>query len=417
MGGRTVSVLCGTFLISFALLSFEITTIRTINFVVGPSNIYSAIALALLGLSAAGSILSLFDIKAKSPNRDRVLFWICVGIAIFLVLCQFLAADVKADINAALEAAGRQDGKWGVLTRLTMQSLSAAVTIGGLLLLPYFLFGALLSYLFVTTDRDAFGSVYAADLIGAAFGSIGAIVVMESSSYAFSVTFPPLTALLAAAAYGAPCGRRFVVTAAAGAVMLGILPAAGWYERTIEPPADPHYLVRDYAYRKDATELWRGWNSFTRIGAVAVGDHGRMSVGNGEGMAWLPSHLANRPRPWRHRAVIPGLLLDPPEDALVLFAGAGADIISFRENGAGRVTGVEINRMLVDGAMGLERYRLPELLAEDSSTLLISEARGFLERDTAKYDLVLLSYSGATAAYYAGMLAGTGSSPCSPTKA
>ncbi len=55
MGGRAFPVLCGTFLISFALLSFEITTIRTINFVVGPSYIYSAIALAMLGLSAAGT--------------------------------------------------------------------------------------------------------------------------------------------------------------------------------------------------------------------------------------------------------------------------------------------------------------------------------------------------------------------------
>ncbi len=407
MGGRAISVLSGTFLISFALLSFEITTIRTINFVVGPSYIYSAIALAMLGLSAAGTILSLIDIKAKSPSRDRVLFWICVGIAIFLVLSQFLTADVKGDINNALEAAGRQGGWVAIVKKLILQSLSAAVMIGGLLLLPYFLFGALLSYLFVTTDRHAFGAVYAADLIGAAFGSIGAIIVMESTSYAFSVTFPPLLALLAAAAYGAPCGRRFVVSALAAAAVLGILPAAGWYERNIEPPADPNYLVRDYGYKKEATELWRGWNSFTRIGAVAVDDHGRMALGNGDGNAMLPSHLENRPRPLRYSATIPALLLDPPKDALVLFAGAGYDIISLRENGAGRVTGIEINRMLVEGAMGLERFRLRELLSGESSTLVVSEARGFLERDKGKYDLVLLSYSGTPAAYYAGMLAGT----------
>ena len=323
------------------------------------------------------------------------------------MLSQFLAADVKGDINTTLEAAGRQGGWVAVTKRLVGQSLSAAVTIGGLLLLPYFLFGALLSYLFVTTDRASFGSIYAADLIGAACGSIGAVVVMEFSSYAFSVTFPPLTALLAAAAYGAPCGRRFAVGAAAAAGLLAILPAAGWYERNIEPPADPNYLVRDYGHKKEATELWRGWNSFTRVAAVAVDDSARMSLGNGEGMAWLPSHLANRPRPWRHRATVPGLLLDPPEDALVLFAGAGADIISFRENGAGRVTGIEINHILVDGAMDLERFQLRDLLSGGSSTLVISEARGFLERDKGKYDLVLLSYSGATAAYYAGMLAGT----------
>lgn len=52
----------GTFLIAFALLSFELTTVRTINFTVGPSYIFTAIALALLGLSAAGSLVSLIDL-------------------------------------------------------------------------------------------------------------------------------------------------------------------------------------------------------------------------------------------------------------------------------------------------------------------------------------------------------------------
>ena len=39
----------GTFLISGALLSFEISAVRTINFIVGPGYIYYAIALAMLG--------------------------------------------------------------------------------------------------------------------------------------------------------------------------------------------------------------------------------------------------------------------------------------------------------------------------------------------------------------------------------
>ncbi|MDH3242954.1 MAG: class I SAM-dependent methyltransferase, partial [Alphaproteobacteria bacterium] len=407
MGERKVSVLCGTFLISFALLSFEITTVRTINFVVGPTYIYSAIALAMLGLSAAGALFSIVDIKAGSAGRDRVLPWICVGIAVFLVLSQFLVADIKGTIDAALADAGREGGRILVVRTLILQSLPAALKIGTVLLLPYFLFGALLSYLFATTDRGSFGAVYAADLIGAAFGCIGVIFVMESMSYAFSVTFPPLVALLAAAAYGASCGRRFVAGAIAGATLLAVLPSAGWYATNIEPPADPNFLVRDYDHEKDARELWRGWNSFTRVGAVAVDDYAKMSLANGEGMAWLPSHLENRPRPWRHRPTVPALLLDPPKDALVIFAGAGADVISLRENGAERVTGVEMNRLVTDGALRLDRYRLRDALSNENIKLRISEARGFLERDTGRYDLVLLSYSGATAAYYAGMLTGT----------
>ncbi len=407
MDKRAIPVLCGTFLISFALLSFEITTIRTINFVVGQAYIYSAIALAMLGLSAAGAMFSIVKIRLGSSSRDRTLVWICFGIAAFLVLSQFLVAEVKADLNAAIEAAGRQGGTTAVVKTLILQSLPAAILIGGVLLLPYFLFGALLSYLFVSIDRNSFGAVYAADLIGAALGGVGAILVMETTSYAFSVTFPPIMALFAAAAYGASSAWRLVAGALAGAALLAVLPAHGGYERSIEPPADPHYLVRDYDYRKETTELWHGWNSFTRVGAVAVDDYGKMSLANGAGMAWLPSYLENRPRPWRHSPTIPALLLDPPKDALVIFAGAGADMISLRENGAQHVTGVEMNRVLVDGAMGLGRFRLRELLSDQNMKLRISEARGFLERDRGKYDLVLVSYSGATASYYAGMLAGT----------
>lgn len=140
MSGRAISVLCGTFLISFSLLSFEITTIRTINSVVGPSNIYSAIAIAMLGLSAAGAVFSLIDIRTRPVSRDKVLTSICVGIAASLVLCQFLAAEVKGDINTTLEAAGRAGGWPAVATQLIGQSLFAAIKIGGVLLLPYFLF-------------------------------------------------------------------------------------------------------------------------------------------------------------------------------------------------------------------------------------------------------------------------------------
>lgn len=407
MDKRMISVLCGTFLISFALLSFEITTVRTINFIVGPTYIYSAIALAMLGLSGAGALFSILDIKAGPASRERVLFRICVGIAVFLVLTQFLVADVKGTIDAALETAGREGGHTLVVKTLILQSLPAALKIGTVLLLPYFLFGALLSYLFATTDRESFGVVYAADLIGAASGCIGVIFVMETTSYAFSLTFPPMMALLAAAAYSARCGWRFLAGAIAGVVLLAVLPSAGWYEKYVEPPADPNYLVRDYSHSKHVRELWHGWNSYTRVGAVAVDDYAKMSLGNGEGMAWLPSYLKNRPRPWKHRPTIPALLLDPPKDALVIFAGAGADIISLRENGAQHVTGVEMNRLVPEGALRLARYRLRDALSDENIKLQISEARDFLERDTGKYDLVLVSYSGAPAAYYAGMLTGT----------
>lgn len=84
----------GTFLVALALLAFEVATVRTINFTVGPSHIYIAIALAMLGLSGAGSFLSLFNIRAMRLPRETVLFWLCVAIALLLVASHFFVAEV-----------------------------------------------------------------------------------------------------------------------------------------------------------------------------------------------------------------------------------------------------------------------------------------------------------------------------------
>ena len=402
----------GTFLIAFALLSFELTTVRTINFTVGPSYIFTAIALALLGLSAAGSLVSLIDLRSIKTPRDRV-FWLgCLCIAALLVFSNFMAVDVKESLNATIETAGRANGFSGAVGAFFISGLFASILIGFALSLPYFLFGCLFSYLFATSDRSTYGTYYAADLIGAAIGSIVAIIFMETTAYAFSVTAPAIVALLAAAAFAASWNYRWAIAGVAGAVALAVISSTGWYAKIIEPTADPHFQVRDYAYERNITEVWRDWNSFTRVGAVRDNDHPNapiiMSLGNGEGMAWLIRHVPDRAQPLRHMPTVPAMLFDEsPASALVMFAGIGADIMSLRENGAGQVTGVELNRTLVDGALKMSEFGLPQLLADNAVALEVSEGRVFLERDKNRYDTILLSWSGATAAYYAGLLGGT----------
>lgn len=230
---------CGTFLICFALLSFEVTTVRTINFTVGPSYIYVAIALAMLGLSAAGSILSLVNLKSVSIPRGHVLFWACLAIAAFLVVSHFVSADAKAHVNSVVAESGRALGLQGVVQTLVSKSFEAALLIGLALSLPYFIFGALLAYLFATTEGALYGRLYAADLIGAALGCIGAILLMEFADYALSVTGPAVVAALAAAAFAAPEHKRLAGVGILVAVALCVAPSAKWYEKAIEPPADP----------------------------------------------------------------------------------------------------------------------------------------------------------------------------------
>ena len=409
-----ISLFAGTFLVAFALLAFEINTVRTINFAVGPSLIYLAIALAMLGLSGASSLLSLFDIRTLPVRREILLFWLCVAIAALLVHAHFLAADQKAILNAVVAEAGRNDGLKGVLVAGIGYGLKTAFVVGLGLSLPYFLFGALLALLFTTTDAGLYGRLYASDLIGAAVGCVAAILVMETTDYALSVTVPAVVVLLAAAAYVWPARRMLAAAGILAAVALGLLPRADWYAERIEPPVNANYLARDYHYQENIREVWRDWNSYTRVGAVVwdganARPYAMMSLANGDGMAWVWPYDPDAGKALSHLATRPAMLLDPPANALVMFAGAGADLMSLHQfgNGATRITGVELNAELVAGARGLDGYGVPELLGEPMIDLQIAEGRVFLERDTRRYDQILLSFSGATASYYAGALGGT----------
>ena len=402
---------CGTFLICFALLAFEISTVRTISFAIGPSFIYIAIAIAMLGLTSAGSILCVTDLSAIKIPRERILFWCCIAIALLLVSSHFMVASTKFELNELVEEAGRSGGIGNIVRTLIVNGFPAAGKIGLFLCLPYFLFGGLLAYLFATTEGAVYGRLYAADLIGAAAGCVGAVVAMEMTDYALSVTVPAIVAALAASAYAMPLRLKsaFGGLVVAGALLM--MTGMAWFEKAIEPASDPNYLVRDYEYQKDVFETWHRWNSYTRVGAVSSHDNQLpytvLSLANGDGMAGLWHYDPNRAAPLVHKPAIPALLLDAPDDALVLFAGAGADLMSLHEHGAKRVVGVELNETLVDGGFALAEHGLEDFLANSSVNLEVAEGRVFLENDQSKYDLILISWSGATAAYYAGALGGT----------
>ena len=91
----------------------------------------------------------------------------------------------------------------------------------------------------------------------------------------------------------------------------------------------------------------------------------------------------------------------------MLFAGAGADLMSAKENGFENVTGIELNHTVLDGARALADYQFDAFTRNANVRLQLAEGRGFLEQDRSKYDVVLMSWSGATAIYYLGALGGT----------
>ena len=126
------SFYAGTLLICCALLAFEISTVRTINFTIGPSYIFIAISMAMLGLTAAGSLLSLFDLSGFKDRREIVLACLCMVIAAFLVLSDFIGADVKEMLNTELRQAGEAQGLLGIANTLQLKGSLYALRVGAL---------------------------------------------------------------------------------------------------------------------------------------------------------------------------------------------------------------------------------------------------------------------------------------------
>jgi hypothetical protein len=89
---------------------------------------------------------------------------------------------------------------------------------------------------------------------------------------------------------------------------------------------------------------------------------------------------------------------------LVLFAGAGKDMVALDEmtGGRSRITGVEMIPQVMEWPLGQAEYRLKEFLDRPSIRFVVAEAREFLERDQNTYDAILLSWAGASLAYYTG---------------
>jgi hypothetical protein len=402
----------GTFLLGLALLSFEALSIRTMGFVLGSGYIYFAIALAMLAISAAGSCVSVASWRTDDRTRTEVLFWSCVLLAPLIVGSYYATVWFKEGMNAAFVSEGLQRGFGGAVVALGPARLRQAFALGALLSVPFFLFGFVLAYLFCTIDRRLYHRVYCAQLVGGGAGCLLAYALMEHATYGLSVMLPPIVCLFAAAAYVLHRSRGLALAAlGAGAAASGLF-AIGPLARAIEPQPELHSLARDYDYRGQVDELWHRWNSFSRIGAIRrvhkAGVEHVMAYGDGEGFATLKAYQPDA-APWTFVPSVMATALGAPARLLVLFAGTGADLLGVdaQARGAGDLTGVELSRIMVDGARRLPGFGLDAFYRRDNIHLQVAEARAYLERDRGTYDVVLLSWSGASPVYYDGSISST----------
>jgi hypothetical protein len=397
----------GTAFVSGGLLVFQILSSRLLGLVLDGSVIIMAIAIAMLGMGVATSLVSIRS-RNIAQRSSRRLAWIGIATGLSYVLSLLLVANANDAFNRALESAVGEGGLSGFTGLYTTTVFSKMGIVGGLLFIPYFMFGLFIAELFASVRTEDYHRVYAADLIGAAVGCVLSAVMLDLTGYAGTVALILFCTFAGAAGFGVGTSRAATNTGMVLAVVVLVaVPFPAVFER-LEPEPQVDAAARNFDRNADVGFGWHVWNAQSRVGFLALtdlefGERREVYVHEGgDGWAIVPDF--DRADLTSNSPVAPLTMMFEPKRVLVLFAGVGADMVAIDAacGGACDITGVEINRHMVDHALATGDPRLSDFLGRDNIHLEVAEAREFLERDETEYDVILLSWWGAGVSQYVG---------------
>ena len=389
-------LLVGIFLMSFSLLSFEITLARILSVVLSYHYVFVVVSLALLGLGV-GSIFVHFFRPQMPSGHNRF-----GSLALFASL---LSLSIPLSVILITRIAYIESAQDNILFYAVI------------LVIPFFFVGALLAEVFRMFPAIS-AKIYGADLIGAAIGSLGIIFTLNILSGTSTSFFLGLTASAAALLFATRAIRKNVkgvkisiassLPIASFLIVGGLLAAnlSGFYSPDVPigiNPAKQSYVgLRSPLLQGEIIET--RWSAFGRTDLVEVGTMPDLMLIYIDGTA--SSHMYrfsgdfNQPGPLidNLKAVLPGyfpfffLQEGERDNALLIGPGGGADIFVALMGGVREVTAVEVNRDVVDIVRDYSWYNGGIYTDFDNVNVVIDEGRSFLKRQKEKYDTIIISF-------------------------
>ncbi len=376
-------------LISAAVLGYEILLMALFSLIQWHHFAFLVVSIALLGFGLSGSFLALA--RTRLAHRGSG-FMTSQALAFALAAPAAYALAQRLSFNP--EELIWDPGHW---LRLALVIL--------LLTLPFFFAANLIGFA-LDAYRRRQARIYAADLAGAGSGAlllIGALALL-----------PPADLLRAIGGFGCAAGvvlwlaradrsRALFAALLAVVVVLALYPAR-WSAPVISPYKEMSQLLRVTGARVIAER-------HGPLGVVSVVDPGAIPWRHVPGLSLVardepPPQLAlftnaGAPSPiTRYRGEpaalayldqVPSALpyhVVTPSHVLVLGAGGGAEVLQALYHDATRIDAVELNRQAID-LVAREFAEFSGAIYDDPRVSVhIADARGFVERSGARYDLI-----------------------------
>ena len=384
----TAGLYACVFLVSAATLLFEIALTRIFAVTQGYHFAFLAISLALLGFGASGTALAIVPALAGRDIRPVV-----AGAGLLFAVTStgglYLTNVLPFDAYTLLWEPSQ-------LAYLALYYLALAV--------PFFFAGSIVGVCLARHPSRA-GVLYGANLVGAGIGCLLSVVFPVIVGAAGAVVVAGVIALAGAAAMAGRELRRpawlvpgiLGVAGVAAAVALGVT----------ELRLSPYKAVSQALRHEGATKAFHRWNAFSLVEVIesdsihaapglSFAYQGRLprqtalavDGDNLSPMSAVPPERAD------FTEYLPTSLVYRLEDrpsALLIEPGGGLDVLTALRNGAGSVTAVISNPLVVE-AVG-ERFadHAAGVLGRPGVTVVDEGARSYLRRTGERFDVIQVS--------------------------
>src|SRR5918999_2872196 len=407
---RRANFYIGVFLISFAALMLEIVQTRILSVVVWYHLAFFVISLAMFGLTAGAVWVYLQGERFTEKTLSYDLAYFSGLFAVATAVCLAVQMTLAP-----------------VITRF-FTTLSIWTELALCLAIPFFFAGVAIS-LALTRSSFSIAKVYSVDLLGAATGAVGALLLLNATDGPSAVLWIAVAGAAAAISFSTSgignlpeikppfhswfWHRQWIFV---------LLPLAAVINPYLEHGLQPIAVKGKFEF--PGTHALRQWNSFSRVDVSPVfrgppimwgpspkmfekrwlaeqvdlfidGDAGTTAYrfdGNFENVGFLKYDITNL-----------AYFLPGREHGVVVGAGGGRDVLAAALFGFKKITAIELNPILVDlqtEEAGLLRFT--NLATIPGVRFVADEGRSWLARSRESFDVIQMSLVDTWAATGAG---------------
>lgn len=397
----------GLFMVALATLMYEILLTRIFSVTMFYHFAFVAISIAMFGMTLGAMLVYLFPQVFTPEHAPRQLVWsaLCFAVTIFFSFLTHLAVPFSTEA----------DMLWTLVGMYALVITYIAISVP-------FVCSGIVTTLALTKFPRHVSTLYAADLAGAALGCILVIYTLRMTDGPTAVVVVALLASSGAVLFALPSrmGKLRVLAALCGMVFLTLAVV----NTAMLETRSPFLRLVWVRGQQEARPLYEAWNSFSRI--KIYGD----PVGRGFPFSWglSPTYPPDRMvrqlfmqidseagaalskyygdvRDIEHlKYDVTNIVHYIRDDAnvLVVGTGGGRDIISALAFDQQSVTGVEINRDIIDSVNEDFGHFTGYLNKDPRVTFVNDEARSWIARQDRAFDILQISLIDTWAATTAG---------------